>query len=415
MATAPTPGLPRIAHGNGPRPTHVHYIFHEPDGRYRIEICEGKGLRSRLGFHRSLICKDRAEFDAQMEILLAARIPFMIGHVIPGPSDDAYYWLEGKGRPIDYIEIAMGGKTEWSLREITADAKEWRGVKPEELLAPEIDLFDPAHRPHLAPPPPEPPPPAPEPAPPAAPIAVEAPASPAAETAPQPEPPTAPPSPPIPEPEPEAAAPPPAKEAPPLTRRPPRDSKRWIDYSAALIPLLILGNSFSRATDYFRFVMPTDPLDILPLAMQLALAVGTAYAGFWFLVFPRAFPRWHDRLTVLAYAFVIGILIAMIELMIANIRHDDAPRIAVPTTVIDKSIYKGKSGRYPPEHWTWHLRVSAWSADSGEEHLRVSRETWESVRPGSEIVFHPHPGWLGWLWYSEAELEEAGFVEVRRQ
>ncbi len=190
---------PRVAHGGGQLPAHVHHIFHNQDDSYRIEIHDPRSRRSRWGFYPSLNCANEAEFDAQMEILLAARIPFMVGHMIPGPSDQAFFWLQDKGRPIDYLEIFCGGKSAWGVREIIGEAKEWQGAKLTDLLIPPIDLFDPANRPSpiIVPPPPEPVSPAPpQPAaphsevPPAAPEPiVDAPTTPVAEPIPPPEPP----------------------------------------------------------------------------------------------------------------------------------------------------------------------------------------------------------------------------------
>ncbi len=87
-----TEGRPlRFARGSGRMPTHVHYIHHGPDGRYRIEMHDEGSLRSALGFYRSIVCKDKAAFDRRMAELIAARVPFMIGYVIAGPSDDAWF------------------------------------------------------------------------------------------------------------------------------------------------------------------------------------------------------------------------------------------------------------------------------------------------------------------------------------
>jgi hypothetical protein len=140
-AGAMTDVLPRVAHGNGRMPTHVHYIHQDAQGRTRIDINEATGWRSGWGFYRSLECADRDAYDRQMDRLLAARIPFMVGHMIQGPSDDARHWLQEKGRPIDYLEISVGGKKEWSVREIRGEAKEWRGCRLKDLLGPPVDLF----------------------------------------------------------------------------------------------------------------------------------------------------------------------------------------------------------------------------------------------------------------------------------
>lgn len=71
----PNPELakPRVGRGGGPPPTHVSYIFHKLDGGYRLQIHQRGTLRSRLGFHREIHCANQAEFDMQMDFLIASR------------------------------------------------------------------------------------------------------------------------------------------------------------------------------------------------------------------------------------------------------------------------------------------------------------------------------------------------------
>lgn len=440
---------PRVAHGGGPMPTHVSYIFHDSSGRHRLQIYERNRLRSRLGFLRELVCPDDASFDAQMELLIAARIPFMVGHMIPGASDDAYFWLKGKGKPVLYLEIACGGKTDWAVREIVEDAKEWRGVKPAELLPLEIDLFDPANRPRpadrgpvapttgaaAAPVPPtavvSPPPtdapsanekavvsetPAPPELPPAADpsgVAAEAsPVEPPSESAvepPQAEPPA----------EPVASAPAvdslPANEAPATeVKSPSASDSRWINHLALFLPVLVLAWVFWRATAYFNLVVPFDLGSVIKALALSAVVGGGAYASFWIVLFPRHFARWAGRLELLALSILFGGLIAFAGLMIVNVEFDDAPRIELATVVHEKKIFKGKDGRAPLEYWSWNLTVAPWAGVGDEQQLRVSRATWEALQPGDRILFHPHPGWLGWVWYSPQEFEADGFVLIVR-
>ena len=428
----PNPELakPRVANGGGPMPTHVSYIFAESGGRYRLQIHQRGTLRSRLGFHRELICANEAEFDAQMEFLVASRVPFMVGHMIMGPSDDAYFWLKGKGRRVDYLEIAYGGKTEWRVREIFEDAKEWRGVKLDELLGPEIDLFAPENRPRVErPEPPPPPPPLPSPPPPSLPEpppeppqADEPPPPPApAEPAPAPDPAPSP----EPKPEPAADRPPPEDPPPPAEADAPSASptpgpaekstlpgQRWVEYGSATILLALVVASFWRATAYFQYIVPVEPGPVFSAVALTALAGSTVYAAVWLTLFPRYFPRWTDRLQLLALSLIACILIAFCEVMIANIRYDDAPRVTLQTVVKDKTIFKGKYGRHPPEHWAWNITVESWADPADEVILRVSRETWEAIAPGQRIAFRPHPGRLGWIWYTKEELESPDFVSV---
>ncbi len=374
-----------MAHGGGPLPTHVSYILGGSDGHSRLQIHQHGTQRSRPGIQRELVCIDKHEFDAQMEFMIAAGVPFMVGHMSPGASDDAYLWLKEKGRRVDYLEISYGGKSEWQVREIFEDAKAWRGVKLKELLRPDIDLFTPENRPRVV--------------------------RPEQKTAPAPAP------------EPDAASPQaitpapaaemestPALPAPTTPEKTALPAWRWVDNGSALILMLLLVGSFWRATDYLRYVIPFDLQPVLTAVALAALAGATAYAALWFTLFPRYFPRWTQRLELLALSLIMSVLIAFCELMIANIRYDDAPRIAVPTEVKAKMIYKGKYGRHPPEHWTYQLVVKSWTDADDEQTLRVSRETWDSLEPGSRIVFHPHPGRLGWVWYSVAELEAPDFV-----
>lgn len=424
MKTRPKSELakPRLARGGGPLPTHVSYIFHDSDGGYRLQIHQHGKLSSRLGFHRELVCADSYEFDAQMDFLIGKRVPFMVGHMIPGPSDDAWFWLKAKGRHIDYLEISYGGRTAWQVREIFEDAKEWRGVKLAELLPPEIDLFAPENRPPVV-----------RPAPPAEAAAEPEPPPAAAEPTPEPPPTAPPPSPPPPPPdEPAPATPTPAaaaREAPPelpatpppepepasvQTKESPLPGRRRVEYGSALILVLVLGGSFWRATNYFGHIVPFDPAPFLWAVFQAALAGGTAYAALWFTLFPRHFPRWTQRLELLALSILACALIAFCELMIANIRLDDAPRITVPTEVRAKAIFKGKNGRYPPEYWEYQLHVVSWTDPEDEQYLRVSRQDWERLEAGDRIVFRPHPGRLGWVWYTRDELEAADFLTLLR-
>jgi hypothetical protein len=124
----------RVARGSGRMPTHVHYIFHGQDGRYRIEMHDAGSLRSALGFYRSIACADDAAYDRQMEAFIAARIPFMIGYVIGGPSDDAWFWLKARGRPIRYLEISCGGASPWSVQEVAEGGEATLEVPLADLL-----------------------------------------------------------------------------------------------------------------------------------------------------------------------------------------------------------------------------------------------------------------------------------------
>jgi hypothetical protein len=442
----PNPELakPRVVHGRGPMPTHISYIFADSSGSYRVQIHERGTLRGRLGLRRELTCADKAEYDAQMAFMIAARVPFMVGHMIPGPSDDAWFWLKEKGLPVDYLEISCGGRTEWQVREIFEGAKAWRGVKPEELLGPDIDLFAPENRPRVehpdppSAPSPETPPATPVEVPPAvSPVAPEpAPHAPPSEpTAPPsapPEPPAAasptpaatasgppPPIEPLPDaaPSPEPAEPPSpvvvaAPPAPVEAEAPGLKGQRAVEYGSVLLLVLLLGISFWRATGYFGLVVPFEPAPMFTAMAEVALVFGLVYTAAWMTLFPRHFARWSQRLLLLALALTSGALIAFLELMIANIRYDDAPRIVLQTTVAAKTIFKGKSGRNLPEHWTWHLSVESWTTPGEEQTLQVSRATWDEVDVGRRIVFQPHPGRFGWVWYSRDEFEAPDFVRI---
>ncbi len=407
---------PRVAHGGGELPTHVHHIFHNLDDSYRIEIHDPRSRRSRWGFYPSLNCANEAEFDAQMEILLAARIPFMVGHMIQGPSDDAFFWLQGKGRPIDYLEIFCGGKTAWGVREIIGDVKEWQGAKLKDLLIPPIDLFDPANRPKpvadprqadpAVPPPPEPT--APPPLPPAAapePI-VEAPPAPATEPIPPPEPPA--------EALPLAEVPPvTVSPAPTLVQKPARPG-RWIQNAAHGILVLLLAAALYRLTDVIRFQVQFDVSTVIPAILQWALLGSTIYIAFWLTAIPRAFPGWRERLVLMANSFLIAIIVAFAMLFIVNVEQDRATVVIVPAEVLHKTIYKGKYGRDAPAYWRYILVVRSWQDDFGEEPIRVSRESHEAIMPGNIVSFRLHPGRLGWFWYTDEESATPGFVEIRR-
>ena len=54
--------------------------------------------------------------SAPATVLIAARVPFMVGHMSPGASDDAWFWLKEKGQPVDYLEISFGGRAAWRRR-----------------------------------------------------------------------------------------------------------------------------------------------------------------------------------------------------------------------------------------------------------------------------------------------------------
>jgi hypothetical protein len=175
---------------------------------------------------------------------------------------------------------------------------------------------------------------------------------------------------------------------------------------------VLLVVSFWRVTDYLAYVVPFEPGPVLAAVAQVALAGATVYAALWLTFFPRYFPRWTDRLQLLAFSLITCILIAFCEVVIANIRYDDAPRVTLQAEVKDKTIFKGKYGRHPPEHWAWNITVESWVDPADELTLRVSRETWETVAPGQRITFRPHPGRLGWIWYTKEELESPDFVSI---
>jgi hypothetical protein len=231
--------------------------------------------------------------------------------------------------------------------------------------------------------------------------------------------------PPAPNPEPAAAPPPPEGNLPPDENMAPaadhapetpeksvQPGRRWVEYGSALILLALIVVSFWRATGYFDRVIPFDPAAILTAVAQAALAGATVYAALWLTLFPKYFPRWTHRLELLALSLIAFVLIAFCEVMIANIRYDDAPRITIQTAVKEKTIYKGKYGRHPPEYWTWHLAVESWTDPDDERNLQVSREAWDALSPGDRIVFRPHPGRLGWVWYTAEELAEPDFVAI---
>jgi hypothetical protein len=443
-APPPVPGesKPRIAYGDGKLPLHVHYIFHNQDGSYRIEIHDPRQLRSRWGFYPGLKCANKAEFGAQMEILIAARVPFMIGHVIMGPSDDAYYWLKEKGRPINYLEILCGGKAAWSVREIIDEVsewpEEWQEAKLKDILGPPIDLFDPANRP---PPMPMPVTPASPPSPPAdlLPAAPpEVPVTPAPLPEPPPQPPAIPeaplepvpavqaepPSPPellaelSPGPSPAACAPPadtptdpPAVVLPPvLSATAPSQPGKWLQHAAHILPLLIIGAAVYRMTELMRVHIQLDPSDVVPAVLQWALIGSTIYVAFWFNAFSKIFPTWLDRLVLMGNAFLSAIMVAYAMLCVVNVEQDHAPLIEVSTVVLDKAIYKGKNGRALPEHWQYNLIVRGWKDDLAEERLRVGRDDFDRAEPGDTVTFRLHPGQLGWFWYTEKEFSSQGFV-----
>jgi hypothetical protein len=427
----PNPELakPRVAHGAGPLPTHISYIFHDSTGAYRLAIHQRGTLRSRLGFYRELTCPDTATYDALMDALIAARIPFMVGHMTPGPSDDAYFWLKDKGRRVDYLQIACGGKTAWEVREILDDAKEWRGVKLAELLPDaELDPFALAIAQTKSPlsaivaDPPAAPPVAPaSPAPATAQVAVGQPQTPPAvssqlsEVKPPPEP----------EPELESAPQPAAQPDAAQESARPQDSttmaarsgsalpyRRWVEYGSALGLVFLLSLSFWRATAYFGHTIPFSSLSILWAAALVGTVIALAYTTVWVILFPRHFQRWRQRLELLILGLLAGALIALCEVMIANIQYDDAERIELSTRVITKTVFKGKYGRDPPEYWTYHLVVEPWDGSTKEQNLSVSQSAWHRLEPGQRIAFRPHPGRLGWIWYTKAELEAPDFVNA---
>ena len=423
----PVPGesRPRIAHGNGKLPLHVHYIFQYQDGSYRIEIHDPRRFASRWGFYPSLKCANKAEFDAQIEILLSARIPFMIGHVIMGPSDDAYFWLKEKGRPINYLEILCGEKAAWSVREIIDQVsewpEEWQRAKLKDILGPPIDLFNPANRPPPMPtpvapestastppdlppepPPEEPVPPAPLPEPPHIPKAPPEPA-PAAQAEPLPPPersPTA-----I-----EYSADPPAVALPMVSPAAPSKPRKWLQHTAHMLLILFIGAAIYRMTDVIRFRVQFDPSDAVPAILQWALIGSTIYIAFWLTAFSKAFPAWTDRLVLMANAFLSAIFVAFAMLFVVNVEQDNAPPIEVPTVVLDKTIYKGKSGRALKEHWQYNLVVRSWKDDFAEERMRVGRDDFYLAEPGDTVTFRLHPGRLGWFWYTEEELSAPDFI-----
>lgn len=405
---------PRIAHGSGGLPTHVHHIFHNLDDSFRIEIHDARSRRSRWGFYPSLKCANQAEFDAQMEILLAARIPFMVGHMIQGPSDNAYFWLQDKGRPIDYLEIFCGGRTAWGVREIIGDAKEWQGAKLSDLLIPPIDLFDPANRPRpvivpsrsepvapespqTAAPPAEAPPAAPDPI-------VEAPPSTAAEPTLPPEPTDG-----VPQ---IAEAPSIAVLPAPTSARESARPGRWIQNAAHTTLVLILALALYRLTEVIRIQVQFDVSSVVPAVLQWALAGSTVYIAFWLTAFPRAFPGWRVRLVLMANSFLIAIMTAFAMLFIINIEQDRSAVVVVPAEVLHKMVYKGKYGRDAPAYWRYILVVRSWQDDTGEEPIRVGREYYEAITPGNIVSFRLHPGRLGWFWYTDEESTTPSFVEI---
>jgi hypothetical protein len=423
---------PRIAYGHGHLPLHVHYIFQYQDGSYRIEIHDPRRFASRWGFYPGLKCANKAEFDAQIEVLITARVPFMIGHVIMGPSDDAYFWFKAKGRPINYLEILCGGQAAWTVREIIDDASEWpeqwQEAKLKDILGPHIDLFDPANRS-----PPMPTPAIPEPAPSTPPgLAPDPPPTLPPEvpvpTAPLPEPPPIPDAPP----EPTPAA---QSELPPLPTEPspaaiadsaeptavvlppsspaatPSKPGKWLQHTAHVLLILIAGVAFYRITDVIRFQVEFDVAEVLPASLQWALLGSTIYIAFWLTAFSKAFPDWSDRLVLMANSFLIAIMVAFAMLFVVNVEQDHAPRIVVPTVVLEKAIYKGKYGRDLPEYWRYHLVVRSWKDDFGEERMTVARDDFDRAQPGDTVTFRLHPGRLGWFWYTNEELSSPGFVE----
>jgi hypothetical protein len=121
-------------------PTHVSYIFAESYGRYRLQIHQHGKLSSRLGFHRELVCADTFEYDAQMEFLIEKRVPFMVGHMNPGASDDAFFWLKEKGRRAASLAapppalpgriLFVFGAERQAIRDTCRSPRRWRWPPP---------------------------------------------------------------------------------------------------------------------------------------------------------------------------------------------------------------------------------------------------------------------------------------------
>ena len=147
---------------------------------------------------------------------------------------------------------------------------------------------------------------------------------------------------------------------------------------------------------------------------RIRIRGGTAYAALWLTLLPGSFGRRKDRLSLLAVSLLAGVMVALLELMMANVRLDNAPRIAMTITVTHKSVFKGQYGRNLPQDWHWNLGLEPLPGMTHESMLRVSPAVWERVQPGQRMRLLVHPGRLGWVWYSRAEMDEKGFAEVVR-
>jgi hypothetical protein len=94
-----------------------------------------------------------------------------------------------------------------------------------------------------------------------------------------------------------------------------------------------------------------------------------------------------------AYICSGGFLILLAALMLLNGALDGSPVGSVRTSIIRKSISRGRSST------THTLVVSSWRAGRSQEKLEVNRQMYQSVMPGESIAVEMHGGFFRLPWY----------------
>jgi hypothetical protein len=94
-----------------------------------------------------------------------------------------------------------------------------------------------------------------------------------------------------------------------------------------------------------------------------------------------------------AYIYSGGFLTLLGALMLLNGALDASPVASVRTSIIRKSISRGRSST------THTLVVSSWRPDRSQEKLEVSRQTYQSVLLGEPIDVEVHGGFFRLPWY----------------
>lgn len=99
------------------------------------------------------------------------------------------------------------------------------------------------------------------------------------------------------------------------------------------------------------------------------------------------------------YACASGALVVFCLFLFLNGRLDRSPLNQITTTVIRKSVYRGRRGT------SYHLAVTSWRPGKTAEHFGVREDVFDRAVVGRTATIELHPGFFGLPWHGSISPE----------